>query len=85
MACKSCQADNQTLFPSELAILSPKGKETPDKGWLLVFPQLLVCLTCGFTEFSIPGAELRRLAQDVVAGPSERGPGKSSRSSDKEH
>jgi hypothetical protein len=65
MACKSCQMDNQTLFPSELAIHFPGGMKALDEGQLLAFPQLLVCLTCGFTEFSIPEAELRRLAQGV--------------------
>jgi hypothetical protein len=65
MACKSCQADNQTLFASEIAIHFPGGMGSLDKGQLLVFAQLLVCRTCGFTEFSVPKAELRRLAEGV--------------------
>ena len=69
MACKSCQADNQIIFPSEIAIHFPGGIEALTKGQVLVLPQLLVCLTCGFTEFSIPEAELRCLAQgDGVPG-----------------
>ena len=63
MACKSCQADKQTLFASELAIHSSGRIEALDKGQLLLFPQLLVCLTCGFTEFSVPEAELWRLVE----------------------
>jgi hypothetical protein len=58
MACKSC---HKTLFPGELAIHFPGGMEALHKGQLLLFPQVLVCLTCGFSEFSLPEADLRRL------------------------
>ena len=65
MACKAYQADNQSVFASEIAIHFPGGMGSLDKGQLLVFVQLIVCLTCGFTEFSVPKAELRRLAEGV--------------------
>ena len=61
MSCKACQSDNQTLFPSELCIHFPGGLEALDKGQVMAFPQLLVCLNCGFAEFSVREAELRRL------------------------
>jgi hypothetical protein len=63
MSCKSCQSENQTLFPSEICLHFPGGLEALDKEPVMVFPQLSVCLNCGFTEFSIPEAELRRLAK----------------------
>jgi hypothetical protein len=63
MACKSCKLEKQALFPSEIAIHFPGLKELSNES-VFVFPQLLVCLDCGFTEFSISEAELRRLAQD---------------------
>jgi hypothetical protein len=61
MPCRACQSDTQTLFPSELCIHFPGGLEVLDKGHVMVFPQLLVCLNCGFTEFSVSEAELRLL------------------------
>jgi hypothetical protein len=61
MSCKVCQSDIQTLFPSELCIHLPGGLEALKKADVMVFPQLLVCLNCGFTEFAVPEAELRLL------------------------
>jgi hypothetical protein len=65
MSCKSCQSQNQTLFPSEICIHFPDGLQALDNQPVMVFPQLRVCLNCGFTEFSIPEAELRVLVQGV--------------------
>jgi hypothetical protein len=63
MPCKLCKSHNQTLFPSEICIHFPDGLEALGKESVLVFPQLLICLNCGFTECSVPEAELRRLAE----------------------
>jgi hypothetical protein len=63
LSCKACKSDKQATFPSEVVIHFP-GLEDLSKGHLFVFPQVLVCLNCGFTEFSIPETELRRLVQD---------------------
>ena len=68
MSCKSCQSDNQTLFPSELCIHLPGGLEALRKGHVFIFTQLLVCLDCGFAESSVPEAELRRLVEGCAAG-----------------
>jgi hypothetical protein len=65
MSCRSCQSDRQTRFPSELSVHFPGGLQALDKGQVMIFPELLVCLNCGFTEFSVPEEELRRLAQDA--------------------
>jgi hypothetical protein len=69
MSCKSCKSDHQALFPSEIAIHFHGLKEV-SKESVLVFPRLLVCLNCGFTEFLLTSAELCRLvdnASDRVA------------------
>lgn len=61
MPCKSCQSHNQSPFRGEVNIHFP-GIVDLDMRSVLVFPELVVCLDCGFTEFSIPEAELYQLA-----------------------
>ena len=64
--CKSCQSANQSTFNGEIAIHFP-GLEGLDKPIVWVFPKLLVCLNCGFTEFVIPETELRQLEESDAA------------------
>ena len=64
--CRSCQSSNQSTFNGEIAIHVP-GLEGLDKPIVWVFPKLLICLSCGFTEFAIPGAELRELTESDAA------------------
>jgi hypothetical protein len=66
MACRSCGLANQTEFTAEIDIHFP-GLRNLDKRPVLVFPKLLVCLDCGFTQLTIPEAELRHLAQGIAA------------------
>ena len=63
MVCKSCQSQNQRNLDAEIGIHFP-GRKGLDKPPVFVFPKLLVCLDCGFTEFAIPETELRWLAKD---------------------
>lgn len=58
MACACCQCTNQRVFPAEINIHFP-GLEALSKPTVWVFPRLLVCLDCGFTEFTVP--ETKRL------------------------
>ena len=67
MSCKLCQSENQRNLNGEIAIHFT-GLKGRDKSIVWVFPQLLVCLDCGFTEFAIPETELRRLAESDAAG-----------------
>jgi len=48
-------------FPAEINIHFP-GMENLAKPPVFVFPTLLICLDCGFTEFSISETELPLLA-----------------------
>jgi hypothetical protein len=60
MRCKACGSDNRTGFDAEINVHFP-GLKNVDKP-VLVFPKLLVCLACGFTEFTLRESELLLLA-----------------------
>jgi hypothetical protein len=62
MSCKSCQSARQSTLSGEIAVHFP-GLKNLDKPIVWVFPKLVVCLDCGFTEFVIPATELRRLVE----------------------
>ncbi len=66
MGCRKCSSEKQRTFNGELAIHFP-GLEGLDKSTVCVFPKLAVCLTCGFTEFTVPERELRVLLDDTSA------------------
>jgi hypothetical protein len=65
MVCRSCQAENVTEFGAGINIHFP-GLEGLDEPSVLVFPKLVVCLGCGFTDFTLEATELRQVA-DVSA------------------
>lgn len=63
MSCKRCSSSSTTKdLSAELAIHFP-GLLGLDKPIVWVFPQLVVCLDCGFAEFAIPEAELRVITE----------------------
>jgi hypothetical protein len=64
MSCKSCQSENHHNFNGEVAIHLP-GLKGLNKPIVWVFPNLLVCLNCGFAEFLIPDSELRQLGESA--------------------
>jgi hypothetical protein len=66
MLCKSCASENQTECGTEIMIHF-SGLKNLDKFPISVFPKLLICLDCGFTEFTIPETELRLLGESGVA------------------
>jgi hypothetical protein len=55
--CPSCGSVNQSRFPTEMAIHFP-GVKNVNKPTVLVFPEVLVCLDCGVSEFTVPETEL---------------------------
>jgi hypothetical protein len=60
MSCLSCASGREKEFPAEMSIHF-SGLENLDKPQVLLFPRLLVCLDCGFSRFTVPGAELALL------------------------
>ena len=57
---------SRTTLTEKFAIHFP-GIEGLDKPIVWVFPKLLVCLNCGFTEFAIPETEVRRIVEADAA------------------
>ena len=66
MSCRSCHSANQSQFPSEINIHFP-GKENLTKQTVWVFPKLLTCLDCGFTEFFVADTELHKLKKSELS------------------
>jgi len=62
MTCKGCHSDKQRLFNGEFAIHF-RGLEGLDKPIVWVFPEIVVCMHCGLTEFIVPERELQSLEQ----------------------
>jgi predicted nucleic-acid-binding Zn-ribbon protein len=72
MQCKACGSHNQTEFNAEINVHFP-GLKNLDKPAILVFSKLLLCLDCGFTEFTLSESELlllgeTRLSENGIIG-----------------
>ena len=61
MPCK-CESLHQGKFGGEMGIRS-LGLKTIDYPVVWVFPELVVCLDCGWAEFVVPEPELPVLAK----------------------
>jgi predicted nucleic-acid-binding Zn-ribbon protein len=66
VSCRSCPSNNQTQFGSEV-VIHFSGLKNLAKPTVMVFPKIVVCLDCGYTEFTIPEAELRLLGERGAA------------------
>ncbi len=66
MNCAFCAASNQMEFSAEINIHF-SGFKNIDHPGVLVFPKLLVCLDCGFTQFTVAEGELGLLRGDAAA------------------
>jgi hypothetical protein len=66
MNCKSCTSEHQRKFSSEINVHF-SGLKNLDRPPVFVFPKLLVCMDCGFTEFAIPETELSQLGKATTA------------------
>jgi hypothetical protein len=70
MSCPSCRSSNQTEFPSEIIIHFTGVVKNLDKPGVWVFPVLVICLDCGFSQSTIPAPELAQLAAGAVTSES---------------
>ena len=64
MSCAMCSSINQSEFGAEMMIHFSGPKHLADPG-VLVFPRLLVCLDCGFSQFTVPKKELALLSGEA--------------------
>lgn len=64
--CERCFSQLRPYFSGEVAIHFT-GLGGLDKPIVWVFPTLVVCLSCGLTQFSVPERELRVLRDGTVA------------------
>lgn len=62
--CKQCHSEHLGNFSGELAIHF-SGLTGLNKPIVWVFPTLLVCFHCGFTEFIVPERELAVLETET--------------------
>jgi len=61
MSCILCGSKKLRSFRGEIAVHLP-GLENIDEPAVFIFPELVLCLACGFARFAVPEAELRHLA-----------------------
>jgi hypothetical protein len=66
MACRSCGSKNRTEFGAEINIHFP-GWKGLDQLPVWAFPKLVVCLDCGFSQFTLSETELHLLAEGTAA------------------
>jgi len=65
MTCLSCQSVKQAELTAEMLIHFP-GSKYLDKPGVWLFPNLLVCLDCGFSRFTVPETALASVAEGAL-------------------
>ena len=68
MSCRVCGSRLQKAFASEINIHPPRGLMYLTSPCLFAFPELLVCLDCGFTELVLEENERNTLRQNYADG-----------------
>ena len=66
LACRRCSSGKQSKFNVEMNVHFP-GWEGLEKPTVWLFPEVTVCLDCGFAEFSVSENDLRKLAEGAAA------------------
>jgi hypothetical protein len=65
MQCTLCQSVNLAEFTAEM-VIHFRGLSNIDYAGLPTFPELSVCLKCGFAQFVVPESELAQLADRIA-------------------
>ena len=66
MVCPSCRSVKQAEFTAEMVIHYP-GLKNINRPGIWLFPELLVCLDCGFCRFTVPETEMASFAEGTLA------------------
>ena len=67
MRCRNCGSSfGAQTFNGEVALRFP-GLEGLNKPMVLIFPEVSVCLNCGFAEFVLPDEQVNTLSNPVLA------------------
>ena len=69
--CKSCSSESHNSFGGEVA-LHFRGLDGLNKPIVWVFPEVLVCLNCGFAEFVVPDEQRKTLQNPEKQNQSKR-------------
>lgn len=67
MACRICGSGNEQEFTAEINIHF-RGLKNIDNPSVLVFPNVLVCLSCGMSRFTVDESKLALLASSAQTG-----------------
>ena len=62
MSCLLCGSANRAEFGGEM-LIHFRGLKNLDIPPVWVFPELLICLDCGFSQFAIPKDQLALLTR----------------------
>lgn len=64
--CRVCGSEHLQKLRGEIAMRVP-GLKNIDKPVVWLFPDIVVCMDCGISEFAVPEDELRMLAKREAA------------------
>ena len=64
MFCRSCSSERVAEFATEM-VIHLSGTENLGMPGVMMFPKVLVCLDCGFSEFIVPESALASLARNT--------------------
>lgn len=64
MSCQLCGSGNEAEFASEM-IIHFSGLKNLDKPGVWVFSNVLACLKCGCSHFTVPKTELESIAKNT--------------------
>ncbi len=67
MSCLMCVSAKQVEYSFEMMV-HRDGLKNIDNASVLVLQKALICLDCGFSQFTVPKSELALLASDPPNG-----------------